>query len=159
MLSASDLRERLIGAWSLVDIDFRIENATNDLVSYSDDTGTRGILLYTPDGYMSVQISQSSAPRSAIAVPGSVSEEAEVRTFIRGFIAYSGRFDIKEHKGRLHLMHFVELCNFPNGQGDVQERTADLEGDFLQLSTDTAISGMAEFQSATLRWKRIDIGV
>ena len=124
------LRETLIGAWRLVDV-------VKDAVDGSPAARPHGdcpvgLILYTPDGYMSAQIHGPLPPpgrlgRLVRAHAGGVRERGA-----RLLRAYAGWSKVDEERGT--VTHSVEVSLFPGWVGGAQLRVARLDGDVLELS-------------------------
>lgn len=144
---SGSLRERLIGAWTLVEY-----TVTDDagIVSHPMSEQAAGFIIYTPDGYMSAQLMTPGRPAYASGDMhhGDVDEESAAA---RGYIAYSGPFYVDEAAGR--LQHTMQVCLFPNWLGNIQERYIDLQGDRLTLSSDP-IPFDGRPQTPRLVWQR-----
>ena len=141
------LRERLIGAWKLVS---HIEEPV-DGSEPMHPMGERpqGIIMYTPDGYMSAQLMHPDRPPFASGdwSRGTTEEITEEAT---GYIAYSGPFHTTEAKQTLSHSIFVSL--FPNWEDQTQPRVVEVEGDTLKLSTEKPVrSGGKETMSYLTR--------
>ncbi|MDQ1214986.1 lipocalin-like domain-containing protein [Pantoea anthophila] len=144
------LREQLIGAWRLVSY---IEQPRDGSPQREPMTGhPRGLILYTPDGYMSAQLCSPDRRHFAsgdwfIASPEEF--EAEATTYI----AYSGPWEPGEEDGT--IMHGMDVSLFPNWCGQRQLRRARIDGDRLFLSSVEPVrSGGVEID-ATLEWQRV----
>ncbi len=143
------LREQLVGAWSLSsfverDIETGVEN---------HPFGERplGLILYTPDGYMSAQLQR--ADRHAFA-DGDLLRATPEEYAAAGssYVAYSGRFFVDEAKRS--LSHEMAVSFFPNWLGQRQVRLVAVDGDRLQLSTDGPQRFNGALKTATLTWRR-----
>ncbi len=143
------LWEKSIGAWKLVDV---VEEPV-DGSPLRRPHGERpvGLILYTPDGYMSAQIMERE--RGAIASPDwSALTSEEYAEEARGYFAYCGSFEVDEAAGR--VTHTVEVSLFPGWVGSAQLRVVKLDGDMLQLSSASpSLSGGAQVITR-LRWER-----
>lgn len=133
---AAELRQKLIGAWALVE--YKTQPASGAPASYPLGKDAAGIIMYTPDGYMSAQLMQ---PGAAKFVVGDLSggTKDELAESMKRYLAYSGRFAVKGEGGKPVLTHQMEVSSFPNWLGNVQERTVKLEGEYLTLGTDGPI--------------------
>lgn len=136
MPSAADLRQSLIGAWRLVE--YKITPANGGEPSYPLGKDADGIIMYTPDGYMSAQLMQKGAPKFAVADLSGGTQE-ELAEAMKRYLAYSGGFEVKEVDGKPHLSHRMQVSSYPNWLGNVQQRVIKLDGEYLQLGTDGPI--------------------
>lgn len=116
-------KEMLIGAWTLQD--YYIEDKQGNR-EYPFGENCQGIIMYTPDGYMSAQLMQASREKYSVdnMHKGTHDEYAEAAS---GYHAYSGRFEFDEAKQELR--HYMDVSLFPNYVGQSQIRTARLEDD------------------------------
>jgi hypothetical protein len=146
------LRDRLIGAWKLVSyVEVPVDGSAPRHPFGKD---ARGLIMYTPDGYMSAQLCTAQrAPFSS----GDWFEgtDAEYRAEGSSYVAYSGPFEIDEDQQTLRHSMFVSL--FPNWTGQTQARVARLEGDLLELSTAAPIARSGKQVHARLVWKRAQL--
>jgi hypothetical protein len=126
---ARGLRDRLVGAWKLQEYSATAEDGS---VVYPMGGDATGLIIYTPDGYMSAQLMTRGRPPYAAADPqGGTCEEESAAA--RGYLAYSGPFSVDEKIGIVR--HHASVSLFPNWIGSVQERIAQLDGDILTLSS------------------------
>lgn len=143
------LREQLIGAWKLVSY---IETPLDGAPPHAPFGDTpQGLILYTPDGYMSAQLCAGGrAPfASGDWFKGTPQEyEAEATTYI----AYSGAFACNEADRTLTHTMFVSL--FPNWIGNTQPRIVSIEGNMLYLSTASPIQSGGMWVNSQLAWRR-----
>ena len=145
------LQERLVGAWRLVDV---VEEA-GDGSPVRRPHGERpiGLILSTPDGYMSAQIMDGR--RGAVHSPdwsGLTSEEYAEEA--RGYFAYSGTFQVDEAAGT--VTHAVEVSLFPGWLGTGQVRAVKLEGDALELSTASPARSGGRLVITRISWERAE---
>lgn len=127
---AENLREQLIGAWKLVSYQEIPVDGSDPFEPLGHQP--RGLIIYTPDGYMSAQLSKADRPDfgSADWFAGTADDYAAEAT---SYIAYSGPFHVDEEKQPLTHSMFVSL--FPNWTGQTQPRRVKLEDDRLHLGT------------------------
>ena len=146
---SAKLRDQLIGAWKLVSYEERPVDGSVPFFPMSENP--MGIILYTPDGYMSAQLMHPGRKNFASGdwFNGS---DAEYKQEASTYIAYSGPFHVDEEKGTLTHSMFVSL--FPNWTGQTQPRVVKIEGDFLHLSTATPIVSGGRTVNSYLTWKR-----
>ena len=143
------LREQLVGAWVLSSF---VERDVETGVEYHP-FGKRplGLILYTPDGYMSAQLQRPDRHAFADGVLLRATPE-EYAAAGSSYIAYSGRFFVDEAKGT--LSHEMAVSFFPNWLGQRQVRLVELDGEHLQLSTDGPQRFNGVLKTATLTWRR-----
>jgi Lipocalin-like domain len=95
-------------------------------------SNVRGLLMYTPDGYMCSHIQTPGQPNFASAdLNGGT--EAELAEAARRHFGYTGPFYIDESGEEVVLKHHLSISTFPNWAGGVQVRIARMEGDKLVL--------------------------
>jgi hypothetical protein len=111
---SGSLRDALTGAWELVDV---IERGDDDAVRRPFGERPLGLILYTPDGYMSAQL----MPRET----GAAGWET--------YFAYSGSYSVDEDAGT--VTHSVVVSLRPDWIGTEQIRVATVQGDELELAT------------------------
>jgi hypothetical protein len=145
----TNLREALIGAWKLVS--YVETNTETGETNHPMGPDPQGIILYTPDGYMSAQLCPQGRPEFAGGdmFLGTVDDYVAEGT---SYIAYTGPFHIDASGTVLTHEMFVSL--FPNWVGQAQVRLANIEGDKLHLSTNTPMPFGGASKTASLMWTR-----
>ena len=146
--AANDLRTNLIGAWVLQSYEARsIDGAT---VSYPLGVDAKGIIMYTPDGYMSAQLMRSGR----LHFGGDDIQPApddELAAAASGYLTYAGPYSVVEDG---LIAHHIEVSLLPNWIGGTQYRTARLQGSLLELSPPEPILINGERRVAKLAWRR-----
>jgi hypothetical protein len=146
---SASLRETLIGAWQLVSsVETDVE--TGDVFLPMGERPA-GFLLYTPDGYMSAQL--SSPDRAGFAgddMYGGTAEEYVAAG--RSYLAYSGPYRVDE--ARRTVEHGMAISLFPNWQGQRQLRIPELNGDILVLATEHPMLFAGSLKAARVTWRR-----
>jgi hypothetical protein len=145
------LRQQLIGAWKLVSYITTPTDGSAPVHPMGEDP--MGIILYTPDGYMSAQLMRSGRRRFASGdwFDGTAEEYREEATT---YLAYSGPFEVDEEKKTLTHSMFVSL--FPNWIGQTQPRLVRIEDDILYLGTEAPVLAGGKMMMAELKWRRAD---
>ena len=148
-MSKRSLREQLVGAWALTScVERDIETGVED-----HPLGERllGLILRTPDGYVSAQLQRRERLPFADGDPlrATVQEYAAAGS---SYIAYSGRFFVDEDKRS--LSHEMAVSLFPNWFGQRQVRLVEVNGETLRLSTDGPQRLNGALRTATLTWRR-----
>ncbi|QDS71828.1 hypothetical protein FKW77_009758 [Venturia effusa] len=113
-----------------------------------------GIIMYTPDGYMSAQISIPGQKR----FESTKATEADWAESGKRYFAYSGPFYVTEEDGNVKLRHNMLIGNRPNMVGDVQLRAWRFEedGNLLILSSEEAQEVEGERRRPELRWRKLE---
>jgi hypothetical protein len=145
------LRENIVGAWKLCSYTETPVDGTEPF--HPMGTNPKGIIMYTPDGYMSAQF--MLAERANFAVndfyQGTLEEyKAAASTYV----AYSGPFVVDEEKSMVTHSVFVSLL--PNWIGNNQPRLVSLEGTVLTLSTAIPIQSKGKSVVSKLVWHRAE---
>lgn len=130
MSDATTIRERIVGTWELVE--YSMTSADGD-VHYPLGPDARGLIMYTPDGFMSAQLMASGRPQfHSRDVHGGEPDELSVAA--RGYLAYSGPFHVDEEARTVH--HVMTVALFPNWVGDDRWRSVRFDSDdAMTLST------------------------
>ena len=142
-MSAS-FREALIGAWELKE--YSIPDTVNKGEKYYPlGKDASGFILYTPDGYVSAQMMASGRPvyASGRLHSGTIDEMAQAA---KGYMAYSGRYEIDEETKT--LTHHMDVSMNPTWLGQAQLRFVKLEGDTITITSSA--------NNAVLVWKRAE---
>lgn len=142
-------KSQLIGAWILQS--YTETDVVSGEVSYPMGEKPEGIIMYTPDGYMSAQLGHAGRPTFADSDPygGSTPEyDAAGKTYL----AYTGPFFFDEATGKLEHEMFVSF--FPNWKGQRQVRVAAIEAGYLTLAPDHPMPFNGTLKTAELVWKR-----
>ena len=147
--AGTSLRDQLIGAWKLVSyVEEPIDGSPPD---YPFGEDAQGIIMYTPDGFVSAQLSRSD--RASFAsddwYKGAPEEFAAAAS---SYFAYTGQFDVDEEKQTLTHTMFISL--FPNWIGQTQPRVARIDGDFLIITSEGPVESRGKIVNPCLRWKR-----
>ena len=142
-------REALIGAWQLVScVETDVETGE---IFLPMGPHPAGFILYTPDGYMSAQL---SSPDRADFASGDMYRGAPEDYVAAGasYLAYSGPYRVDE--ARRTVEHGMAVSLFPNWQGERQLRIPELDGDTLVLATDRPTLFAGSLKTARITWRR-----
>lgn len=85
-LTTQDLREYLVGAWTLESYESSDVDGSN--VRYPLGTDARGLIMYTADGYMSAQLMRADRPPIARG-DLQIATDDELAAAARGYLAYA----------------------------------------------------------------------
>lgn len=140
------MHRSLVGTWKLVSWEFR--SAAGE-VSYPMGRNACGLLIYTPDGFMSATVMNSDRP--PFMSPDM--QKATVQEKVAAFDAYVSYCGTYEHRDGT-VVHHVRASLFPNWIGGDQERVIEWIEDRLRLSTPPImIAGIQ--RTAHLLWERL----
>jgi hypothetical protein len=152
---AKSLREQLIGAWELIEYCGYLPNDVNDK-KYPMGPEAKGIIMYTPDGYMSAQLLTPGQPKFA-RDGGSEAEWAQVG---KNYVAYTGQFYLDEEGDKQGpvLLHHMRTSSWPSLVGDTQRRLVKIQdesdGRYLVLSLGETMKIFGEDRLIRVRWRR-----
>jgi hypothetical protein len=151
IMGKKGLREQLIGAWRLVSyIESPVDGSPK---RFPMGEKAQGIIMYTPDGYMSAQLMTPGRRNFASGdwFKGTPEETAEEAS---GYIAYSGPFHVDEdHQS---LTHSMNVSLFPGWIGQTQPRVVKIDGNRLHLGTASPIKSGGTDVMADLIWVRAE---
>jgi hypothetical protein len=150
------MRERLIGAWELIDGKLLTDGTAKDF-EFSPQSGGGGILIYSADGYMCSTLSKRErAAFSTDQIDGGTNEE-KIRAYST-YIAYTGSFEVDG--AQKSVTHFVKYCSFPNFVGRTLVRYLAFSGpegqrgEELRLDTPPVNFGSKNIDSY-LTWRKL----
>lgn len=152
--SSRSLRETLIGAWRLVcsvETDVKTGAVDRPLGDKPE-----GLILYTPDGYMSAQLSAADRPNFDSGDMYKGKPEEYVAAGL-SYLAYSGPYYVDEANRIVEHEMFVSL--FPNWKGQRQARIVKLDEKELRLSPNRPLMFNGSLKRATIIWKRANPNV
>jgi hypothetical protein len=139
-------RDDILGTWLLAS--YTAETAGE--VSYPLGPDPVGIIMYTPDGYMSAQLMRRDRPAYDRAITGGGTTE-QLAAAASGYLCYSGPYVLDEAADIVH--HHVEVSLLPNWLGGSQVRNGKLDGETLTLSAEiTSRKGVSS--THVLAWRR-----
>jgi Lipocalin-like domain len=123
---------------------------TSTLIFGALGEDAQGFLIYSDDGYTSAQLMRCD--RAAYDKPsgaGGTTEQSAAAA--RGYLAYSGPFDVDEETGTVR--HHASISLYPTWVGTDQVRHADLCDGFLTRVADIG-DGLGPTARAVLTWRR-----
>lgn len=142
------LRQRLLGSWVLQS--YLEQPKGQETPNYPLGADARGMLIYSPDGYMSALLMRNG--RRPFASGDWFRSTADELSAASAFIAYSGSFVVDEASHS--VAHHVDLSFFPNWVGQSQIRLAGGDADDLILTPTAPILSGGDLVIPQLRWKR-----
>jgi hypothetical protein len=148
--TADDLRTNLIGAWVLQSYEALSVDGSD--VTYPLGVDPRGIIMYTPDGYMSAQLMRSGRPRFS-GDDMQLAPEHELAAAASGYLTYAGPYSVV---GDGLVAHHVEVSLLPNWIGGTQYRAARLSGSVLELGPPEPLLIDGQHRNLRLVWHRAE---
>jgi hypothetical protein len=142
-----EVRTKLLGAWELVSY---TATSTDGEVIHPLGPAPYGLIVYTPQGYMSAQLGRRdrAALRSARLEDATAEELAQAAV---GYLAYGGPFEVVDPTT---VEHHVTTSLFPNWIGRSQVRKVSFEGSLLTLGIATPTRLWGAQRTAELTWRR-----
>lgn len=141
-------RDDVVGTWELTSYTQRGGNSGSTVHPFGEDA--TGLLIYSADGYMSVQLMRAGRPLFDRPDTDGASAEQAAEA-VTGYLAYCGPFDVVEATGALR--HDVSVSLLPNWVDHPLLRDSALEGNRLTL-TGTSTSADGTTTVSTLVWTR-----
>jgi hypothetical protein len=139
------LCDDILGTWELVA--YTAQDDQGSPVIYPLGPDAVGLIMYTPDGYMSAQLMRPHRPD--YDHPGTPTTE-QAAMAAAGYLAYGGPYTVDESSGVVH--HDVAVSLLPNWLNTAQGRKSTLDGDRLTLVADLSADKVTI--RATLVWSR-----
>jgi hypothetical protein len=144
------LRERLVGSWRLVS--YEVRDGAGALVGHPLGTDAVGYLVYTVDGFMSVQLMRPGRTRYQAGGLGD-GTDAESAEAARGYVAYAGPYHVE---GDSIVVHEPEVSLFPNWLHVPAAREVALVEPHLELTNPETLPYGGRELTAVLRWERFE---
>ncbi|GGT03222.1 lipocalin-like domain-containing protein [Streptomyces chromofuscus] len=143
-----EVRRRLLGAWQLVS--YTAGSADGEVIQPLGPT-PYGLIVYTPDGYMSAQLGRGDRPplSSARLEDAAADELAQAAV---GYVAYGGPYEVVDSST---VEHHVTTSLFPNWIGRSLVRKVEFAGSFMQLSVPTPTRIWGAERTAVLVWNML----
>jgi hypothetical protein len=137
MAQQKSLRERLLGAWTLVSIVATRPDGNKEEPFSTDE----GILMFDGSGYFSVQLCKRGRPKYASnnRLKGTLEE---YQASAQGCYTAWGRYTVSEPDRTLTIA--IDHALFPNLEGTRQVLTTRIAGDELMYSSPGAAGGTAD---------------
>lgn len=146
---AAGLRDQLIGAWKLISYEQLPVDGSPSFYPMSERA--IGIIMYTPDGFMSAQFMEPDRKPFASGDWFNGTDE-EYRQAASTYVAYSGPFHVDEEQKTVTHSMFVSIL--PNWIGQTQPRLVRIEGDDLYISSVSPFHLGGRTVNAQLHWRR-----
>jgi hypothetical protein len=147
----ASLKNELVGTWRLLSyIEVPLDGGDS---GFPMGKSPKGLLIYAPDGHMSVQIS-ASQEQKYVSGDRMNATEVELAERMRGYIAFSGKYNVDNKAAS--VLYTIQTSLFPNWEGGKQLRKIDFEGDILyQKSLDPILSG-GRLVHSYITWQKVE---
>lgn len=150
----TSLKNELIGTWKLLSyIEVPLDG---DDSLFPMGQNPYGILMYSPEGYMAVQISKEERMLYKSNDKMMATQE-EMVSSLQGYIAFCGKYQIDNN--RAVVSYSVQSSLFPNWKDQLQHRKIDFDGDVLYLKSTEPILSNGVYVNSYMTWRRIDRSV
>ncbi|MEV7685350.1 lipocalin-like domain-containing protein [Streptomyces bungoensis] len=143
-----ELRRRLLGAWQLVS--YTAAGADEEVIQPLGPT-PYGLIIYTPEGYMSAQLGRGDRPPLSSARFEDAPAEERAQAAV-GYVAYGGPYEVVDSST---VEHHVTTSLFPNWIGRSLVREVAFAGSFLRLSAAAPTRIWGAERTAVLVWNRL----
>jgi hypothetical protein len=162
------VRSQLVGAWELTEYSLYLEKDQSNKI-YPMTPEVKGIIMYTPDGYMSAQLQTPGQNPFDGELPFDRTEspakaQADWAQVGRNYIAYTGEFYLDEggdEEGRPILIHHMRYANLPSFVGDGQRRILRFEdkadGRYLVLAPANTVTVRGEDRAVVACWRKLPV--
>jgi hypothetical protein len=139
-------KHSLIGTYQLVSWENR---AASGQTTHPLGPDAQGLINYSQDGYMFVQIMASHRRPHAVneLFAGDIDE---IKRSAITHLSYCGRFELQGNE----VIHHVQICSFPNWVNTEQRRAFNFNDGQLHLTAFGIQSG-GETVDAHLVWRRV----
>ena len=142
-----DVARKFVGAWRLVSAVEQLADGT-ERTQPRYGSGGIGYILYSDTGRVCVVNIDPARPRWANE---SVPTETELRSAMRGIMAYAGRYEVNAEEG--YILHHIEVDAVPNRVATTAKRFFEFTGNRLILRPAPPLpSGVLDYR---ITWERV----
>jgi hypothetical protein len=146
------LRARLLGAWRLLDA---VAVPLDGSPGRPHGDHSVGLILYTLDGHVAVQIMERDRVVPASADWTALSPD-EYAAQGRTYFAYAGRFEVDEAAAT--VTHHIDVSLFVPWVGGAQPRAVRFDGERLVLESVSPVPTGGMLATMRLTWERATAG-
>jgi hypothetical protein len=142
-----ELRHALVGSWRLERWQIAYPATGRTSTPFGDDA--EGLIVYAPDGYMSVVLRRRARIAERSASETALSEQEKAACF-SSYMHYAGRW----HIDGSDVVHEIEHALHPDLTGTQQRRHVELRGDVLLLTGDECYDAAGSVRAHRVSWRR-----
>jgi hypothetical protein len=146
----ASLKNEIIGSWKLLSY-IEIPVGGEEYL-FPLGKNPKGILIFSPDGYMSVQISVKNPVKYNTDDRYSVTDEV-IASRAKEYIGFTGKYTVDNVL--CHVIYHIETSLNPNWEGIKQVRKMDFEADILYQKSVEPIISNGQKVHAYMTWQRI----
>lgn len=146
----ASLKNEIIGSWKL--LSYIEVPVGGEEYLFPLGKNPKGILIFSPDGYMSVQISVNNPVKYNSEDRYSVTD-AKIAARAKEYIAFTGKYIVDNVL--CHVIYHIETSLNPNWEGVKQIRKMDFEADILYQKSIEPISSNGQMVHAYMTWQKI----
>ena len=148
------MRQDLIGAWRLVDID--VEGPAGREADPFYGTGSRGLLIYDASGWFSVQIEGAARPAMQIPSVRPVADQSDSTarlkaTVLDSYYAYYGTWSFDAATST--VTHHAKGALYPAENDATYPQHVEVAGKRMSFTRTQNVAGHSTVQ--TKRWERV----
>jgi len=144
------IKNELIGTWNLLSF---IEVPIKGIDSkFPMGKKPKGILIYGPDGYMSIEITNSNFISDTS--DKLKSNEQGANSDLDKMITYTGSYKINDSIAT--VQHIINSSTSAIIDKEFHERKIDFEGDILYLKSVEPILSNNEYVNSYMTWQRVE---
>ena len=142
----------MIGAWHLVRWDITYGDGRAPSLPYGAEA--TGLIVYTPDGWMSASIARGGRRKLSSDSVRSAPEAERLAAF-ESYFTYAGPYRLQHQGGQAQVVHTVLHSLNPNfvGTEQVRDMNFDAQGR-LTLSASDTLPGSTVVRHHRLQWER-----
>ena len=145
------LKDELVGAWKLLSY---IEVPIGGIDSlFPLGKSPRGLLIYTVDGYMSVQIAKEG--RLPFHSNDKLNPDfEEMKDAVQGYLAFTGKYKVDNKQAIVHYV--VSHSLYPNWDHSTMSRHVNFEGDVLYMKSIEPSLSNGQLVNSYMTWQRMN---
>ncbi|WP_437919801.1 lipocalin-like domain-containing protein [Sphingobacterium sp. LRF_L2] len=147
----TSLKNELVGTWKLLSY-IEVPIAGDDSL-FPMGKNPFGILIYSSEGFMSVQIAKENR-LSYSSNDKLLATQEEMVSSLQGYMAFCGKYKVDSNNAVVTYM--IKSSLFPNWKNQIQRRKIDFENDILYLRSTEPVLSNGIYVNSYMTWKRAD---